>query len=178
MRLFVSANPRSGVSLLAVLLILVGIALVAGWAIPRFFAQPDVTLDNAANLLARDIRTAQNRAMWSGIDAYVRFDEDGGGYRIVDHNGKQLERLGALGDWGQRYEDGGVFGGVTIERVACGDDNALYFDAKKRDWEGGEVEIGFRGDTRIVRVAPRQGEVTVLGMKRRWPAEDANAAGP
>jgi hypothetical protein len=172
-RTFVSRNRRAGASLLAVLLLLVGIAVAAGWAIPSFFAQPDVTLDNAANLLARDIRTAQNRAMWSGVDAYVSFDADCGGYRIVDHDGKELERLGALGDWGQRYEDGGVFQGVSIVRVACGPDNALAFDAKKRDWEGGEVELGFRGDTRIVRVTPQQGEVVVLGVKRRWSAADA-----
>lgn len=171
MRTFVSqfdrpARARAGVSLFSVLVILVGIAFVAGWAIPAFFSQPDVTLDNAANLLVRDVRTAQNRAMWSGIDAYLRFDDDGGGYGIVDSNGRPLERLGALGDWDQRYEEGGVFDGVRIVRVDAGPDRALLFDAKKRHWEGGEIELGFRGDTRVVRVTPHHGEVTVLAIAR------------
>jgi hypothetical protein len=172
-------SGRSGISLLSVLLVLVVIAAVAGWAIPAFFAQPDVTLDNAAHLLARDIRTAQNRAMWSGVDAYLQFDADGGGYRIVDRNGQALERLGALGDWPQRYEEGGVFAGVRIARVDCGADRALLFDAKKRDWEGGEIELAFGGHTRVVRVSERQGEVTVLGVKRRWdgpPVEGASTS--
>jgi hypothetical protein len=166
-RPYVPTSRRSGISLLSVLLVLVIIAALAGWAIPVFFAQPDVTLDNAANLLMRDIRTAQNRAMWSGVDAYLQFDADGGGYRIVDRNGRPLERLGALGDWAQRYDDGGVFQGVRVERVACGADRALFFDAKKRHWEGGEVELGFGGQTRVVRVSARQGEVTLLGLERK-----------
>ncbi|MCK6570192.1 GspH/FimT family protein [Myxococcota bacterium] len=181
MRTFVShfgrpARARAGVSLLSVLLILVGIAFVAGWAIPAFFSQPDVTLDNAANLLVRDVRTAQNRAMWSGVDAYLRFDADGGGYSIVDEHGRPLERLGALGDWAQRYEEGGVFDGVRLVRVDAGPDRALLFDAKKRNWEGGEIELAFRGDTRVVRVTPRQGEVSVLALARSEPADDERDA--
>ncbi|MCC6405697.1 MAG: GspH/FimT family protein [Planctomycetes bacterium] len=182
MRTFVTANrrprkSRAGISLLSVLLVLATIAVLAGWAIPTFFGQADVTLDNAANLLVRDIRTAQNRAMWSGVDAYVQFDADCGGYRIVDRNGRALERLGALGDWAQRYEEGGVFQGVKVVRVDCGPDRALLFDAKKRNWEGGEIELGFAGETRVVRVHARQGDVTVLGLKRSWKHGEPAHAG-
>lgn len=166
-------------SLLAVLLILAAIAVAASWAIPSFFAQPDVTLDNAASLLARDLRTAQNRAMWSGIDAYLRIDADGGGYSIVDGNGRPLERLGALGDWAQRYEEGGVFDGVQIVRVEAGPDRAFLFDAMRHHWEGGEVELAFGGDRRVVRVHAGEGEVTVVGLagSATTEASPASAAG-
>ena len=41
---------------------LAGVALVAGLAIPLWFSRHDVTLDNAALLLVRDLRATQSRA--------------------------------------------------------------------------------------------------------------------
>jgi hypothetical protein len=157
---------RRGVSLLGVLVILLVVAFAAGLAIPGFFAQSAVTLDNAALLLVRDIHSAQNRALWAGSDTLVHFDDDGGGYRILDRSGRMVEQLGALGDFEQRFDDHGVFQGVRIARIDCGGDRELVFDGKRRDWEGGEIELVFRGDRRLVRIAPRTGEVRVIGIQR------------
>ncbi len=168
MRPNVGSSPRAGISLFAVIVVLALVALIAGLAIPGFFGQGEVTLENACVLLVRDIHTAQNRAIWSGVDTYLEFDQDGGGYRIVDRAGRMVEQLGALGDMAQRYEEGGVFDGVHIVRVDCGPNRSLAFDAKKRAWSSGEVELSFHGETRVVRVLPKTGEVRILGLKRPW----------
>jgi hypothetical protein len=164
-------RKRAGVGLLVVLLILALIALVTGIAVPAFFAQPEVTLDNACILLVRDIRSAQNRAAWSGTDTLIAFDHDGGGYRMVDLSGRLVERLGSLGSYERRFDDEGVFEGVHISRIVAGADNALCFDSKKRNWEGGEVELTFDGESRVVRIAARTGEVSIVGLKRPWTSE-------
>lgn len=164
-------RERAGVGLLVVLLILSVIALATGLAVPAFFAQAEVTLDNACILLVRDIRAAQNRAAWSGSDTLIALDEDGGGYRMVDLSGRLVERLGSLGSYERRFEEEGVFEGVHISRIVAGADNAFCFDSKKRNWEGGEVELTFDGESRVVRIAARTGEVTIVGLKRPWTAD-------
>src|ERR1043165_8114041 len=56
-------RARSGISLLGVLCSLCGIAVIAMVAIPAFFERERFTLDNVCELLRRDMRSAQNRAM-------------------------------------------------------------------------------------------------------------------
>lgn len=155
-------RSRAGFGLLAVLLLLLAIAVAASVAIPWFFGRAEVTLDNAAQLLSRDIRSAQNRSLWMTADTLILFDADGGGYRIIDREGRMVERLGALGDLEQRYDEGGVFEGVRLTRVDCGPDRALTFDGAKREWEGGEIEISFRGESRLIRVQQRTGQVNIV----------------
>ena len=62
---------KAGVSLLVVLIILAALALAAGLAIPAFFARHRVTLDNAAKLIARDLRVHQG-ALGLGWRAFQR----------------------------------------------------------------------------------------------------------
>src|SRR5215204_5902831 len=66
-------RPRvRGIGLLGVVLTLGCVALLAGLIIPAFFGRHTVTLDNAALLLARDLRAVQNRAAHTGQKTQLR----------------------------------------------------------------------------------------------------------
>ena len=64
---------RAGVSLLVMLIVLAVMAIVAGVAIPAYFGRHGITLDNAARLLARDLRVAQNMAGFEGQPCTFEF---------------------------------------------------------------------------------------------------------
>src|SRR5690606_25726658 len=73
-------HPRRGFTVLELAVALALITLVAVLAIPAFYGRPEVTLDRAALLLARDLRIAQNEAVrWSG-DVHFDFLAEGQGY--------------------------------------------------------------------------------------------------
>ena len=151
---------RAGISLLAILISLCALALAAMVAIPTFFDRSGVTLDNAAQLLRKDLRSAQNRAAFLRTEAVFAFDEEG--WRATGVGG---EPLAGLGDANEIYRDlsrDGVFEGVSITHIQFGNDRALAFDARGIALEGGEVELSFRGKVRIVRVETGTGLVTIL----------------
>lgn len=151
---------RAGISLLAILLTLCGVAVAALVAIPAFFGQTEVTLDNACKLLVKDLRSAQNRAAFLKTEAVFAFNEDG--WRASDRTGGSLSRTAEPDEIQRVLSRDGVFEGVRITRIDFGDDRALVFDERGLALEGGEVEIAFGGETRTVEVEKGTGHATVL----------------
>ena len=155
-----------GVSLGGVLLTLALVAGAAGLAIPAYFGRHGVTLDNAALLLAQELRMAQNRSAYLGVESVFAFEGDG--WRVLDLAGKVVRRPGAGPLFERDLAADGVFEGVRVERVGFGEDAALVFDRYGRPQEAGEVVLGYRGEQRQVRVAPRTGIVSIEGLARPW----------
>jgi len=143
-------GPRAGVSLLAVLIALVTIAAAAAIAIPAFFERRGVTLENACRTLARDLRAAQHRAAYLGVD--VRFELEQDGYRALDPQGRVVARSGGKDLLERRFSRDGVFEGVTLESIHFGDDQAVLIDRRGTSTESGSVRVAFRGESRRLRL--------------------------
>jgi len=158
------------VGLLVILVTLAAIALLAGLAIPFWFGRHEVTLDNAAQLLARDLRAVQNRAAFLGEPARVRFHEHG--WDAVDPTGEILSRYGGEELFVRQLDADAVFEGVTLRAIRFGDDAVLVFGAQGDALEAGSLELLFRGERRLVRVTAPEGEVLIEGLARTSPLEE------
>ena len=146
----------------------VAIAVVAGIAIPMHFGRSEVTLENAAILLARDLRATQNNAAYMGRTMTISFDEDGGGYRVVDEHGKVVEHPRTGRDFVRRYQRDGVFEGVFVRLVDLGGDRALVYDERGFALESGKVELVFERDSRELFVDEHSGGVHIPGSTTGW----------
>lgn len=153
---------RSGVSLLVVLCSLFLVGLAAVIAIPAYFARHDVTLDNACRLLARDIRSLQNRAALDKVGVRVVFDRDG--WRALNTSGELVSGVGESHPVDRRLSKDGVFSGVCIERFEFGADNALGIDTRGLTTERGFLVIAFGEERRSIEIERGAGEVIVESM--------------
>ena len=61
-----------GFTVLALLVVLVSLSLVAATSVRWYFSRDEVTLENAAVLLARDLRAAQHRSIFLGRPGRLR----------------------------------------------------------------------------------------------------------
>lgn len=155
--------------LLAILVTLAAIALLAGLTIPYWFGRHDVTLDNAARLLARDLHAVQNRAAFLGEPARVRFHEHG--WEATDPAGELLTRYGGEEPFVRRLDSDAVFEGVTLQAIEFGDDAALDLGSRGEPLEEGSLEVVFRGERRLLRVTTPHGDVLIEGLARPSGAE-------
>src|SRR5438046_1307188 len=73
-------SPRAGFTILV-------LSLCAATTVRWYFSKADVTLENAAILLARDIRAAQHRSIFLGEKSRFLFLPDGAGYVVTDERG-------------------------------------------------------------------------------------------
>jgi prepilin-type N-terminal cleavage/methylation domain-containing protein len=159
---------RAAFTLPELVCVLVILSAVAGIAVPAFFTRPTVTLDNACQLLAKDIRIAQNWAAFQHIPIRVEFREDGDGYHVVDATGTPLPNPYEDGTFGRRFSSDGVFEGVSVTRFVSGEAGALVFNALGMVEEGGHVVLSFRGDARILTFESGVGNLRVLGGREPW----------
>ena len=156
------SKPR-GFTLLHLILLLVAMTGLASVGIPAWFSQESVTLDNAAQLLARDLRDAQDRAAFQHRAVRVEFDSQGNGYRIVDSHGQPLRAPVGDGEFERVYSRDAVFRGVIIESVDTGPENAIHFGARGVALNGGRLVISFGDERRHMKIDVTTGDVTVDG---------------
>jgi len=161
-----AARAPSGVNLGGVLASLALVALLAGVVIPTFFGRHEVTLDNAAILLARDLRSVQNRAAHLGQPATLRFDAHG--WCAYDVLGRPLTRFASSERIERRLDADAVFEGVTLERIEFGPEAELRFDASGHPDRGGALEVVYRGERRRLSLVAADGRVTLEGLERDW----------
>lgn len=158
--LSVRGNPtsrsRRGFTLTELIVALVAMACVAAIAIPAFFERSEVTLENAAVLLARDLRTAQNRAAYMGQDVRFEFDEDGGGYHVTPGPGDDAYLIE------RRYGRDAVFRGVRIDEVRLDGDVLVYLPLGYPR-QRALIVLHYESDERVVVVEANTGRLTILG---------------
>ena len=159
-------SPARGISLGGVIASLAVVALLAGLVIPAYFGRHTVTLDNAAILLARDVRTVQNRAAHLGLPTVLRFDANG--WRAYDVLGKPLTRFESSERIERRLDADAVFEGVQLESLDFGPGTEVRFDATGRPDRDGSLEIAYLGERRRLRVSLPDGRVTIEGLERPW----------
>jgi hypothetical protein len=162
-------SSRRGASLLTILLLLCGIALVAALAIPAYFHSDGVTLDAAAKVLARDLRSLQNRAALQKGTLRMVFDADG--WRALDADGKPVTAIGEATPIVRRFSSDGVFEGVTIDSVRMGDAKSptgseLVVDSRGLTRHGGVMTMRFREDWVNVEIERGGGSLLLSGPGR------------
>lgn len=165
-------KPGRGYSLIHLVLILVALSGSASLLVPGWFERHGVTLDNAATLLASDLRDTQNRAAFEHRPLRVTFREDGDGYAVTDSFGGPISAPVGGGPFGRQYSRDGVFRGVTCESVRLGPDRSLEYGPRGLVVHGGEIVLAFRGETRTVRVTSPSGHIEIDGLTTAWEDSD------
>lgn len=163
----IGGRSSHGFTVLELAVALALITLVAVLAIPAFYGRPEVTLDRAALLLARDLRIAQNEAVrWSG-DVHFDFLPDGEGYAPRFADGRPVPNPVGSGPMERIYERDAVFEGVRISRLQlAGHPRSIRFDRLGYAYGGGTIELAFEGQDCRVIVHESSGLVTLEGLSK------------
>lgn len=154
-----SAGTRraGGFTIVELAAVLVLVALVSTVAIRSWFARSDVTLENAAELLASDLRHMQTRATVRQVPVAVVFHADQGGY-----HGQDLGRSDGVEET-RRYPHDAVFEDVRIDAVRFRQGDKLVFDSLGRPNVDVSITLVHHGVARTVLVDARRARVAVEG---------------
>lgn len=166
-------TPRlRGFTLLELLLVLLVLSLCAATTVRCYFSDSAVTLENAAILLARDLRAAQHRSIFLSESGRFQFLPEGQGYAVTDSVGtlaiNPATELPFVRVWG---EDG-VFDGVHATNVVAGDDRVLEIDKRGLPLEDLAVTLTFGDDERTLLLDQRSGVITIVGSTSGWVDDD------
>lgn len=159
---------RSGFSILELAIVLALLTVAAAIAIPLFYGRASITLDNAAILLARDLRAAQNAAVFRERDIVLQFLPDGDGYRVYDEFGVMLPNPTGGGEFRRKYSQDGVFEGVELEFLEVAPNRSVHFTPDGLALHGVELHLRFEGERRKLSLEPTTGLVTIEGLRRSW----------
>jgi prepilin-type N-terminal cleavage/methylation domain-containing protein len=159
---------KGGFTLLELLVSLVVIAVIAALAIPAYFGRSEITLENAAVLLAKDLRAAQNRSAYLGEPTRVIFLDGGDGYHVLDALGMPIDNPRNELPFERRYSIDAVFRGVTIAAVELDGETALVFDQHGEPAGHARITLTFDGDERTLLMTPPYGKIEILGSTSGW----------
>ena len=155
---------RHGFTLLELILALTALALVATIAIPAWFERGEITLNNAAMLLAEDLEMAQGMAL--GAAEPVDFYFESNGYRAVRADGSPLTHPRTGQPFVRNYDRDAVFEGVQLAQHNVGGGLPLRFDSRGFVSGGALIKVTFDGEARLIRVEAPHGLIRLVGMKR------------
>ncbi len=162
-------SSKRAFSIAQIAITLTLLALVSSLAIPAWFGRSSVTLDNAAIVMARDLRNAQNRAAFERRPTHLVFGEDGSGYRVIDESGSPVPAPLGPGDYVRSFGRDAVFRGVRVESARFSGIPVAKYDSRGALVGGeGEVVLSFAGDSRTLRVDSRTGLIQLEGMHEAW----------
>lgn len=150
-----------GFTILELLIALVLVSLTATAAISAFFSRTEVTLDNAARLLAEDLRSAQSRATVLRCDVVFQFGADGGGYESYDNDPRARTRAHGPERTIRNFDRDAVFEGVRVSDVQIGGADHLLFQSDGSVAVGGQVTLAYHGATRTVIIEPGKSWIRV-----------------
>jgi prepilin-type N-terminal cleavage/methylation domain-containing protein len=148
---------RRGFTILELVLTLLALGIVTTLSIGAYFSRSEVTLQNAAELLASDLREAQTLSAIRRAPHEVHFHADGGGYH--------LHVVGSEGDpkHVRRYPHDAVFEDVQIARVLVEGGGRLSFDTLGRPSSDATITVVQEGVARSVLVNRRRARIAVEG---------------
>lgn|GEM_PF-1006833 len=159
----------AGLNILHLAVALAGITALTGVAIPAFYSRPEVTLDHASILLAKDLRYAQNEAAICGAGTRVEFDPGGDGYVVRYESGGPVANPVGGADLFRSYSFDAIFRGVELEVI--GGPTAVRFDRDGFALDPLEVELRYGGDHRLLQMSEGSGLVDIQGLENGWNDE-------
>lgn len=167
-----SGGRRAGFTILQVAIFLISLTILACLAVPGWFSRDDVMLDNAAVLLAEDLREVQNRAAFQRRPLRFIFLDDGSGYEVRD----AADRLepAVIGDrpFQRIYDRDAIFRGIRISNLVASDGRELLYGPRGIPLGAASIELSYDGDTRVLQVSSDNGLIEIVGLERRTWADD------
>ena len=142
--------------------------LLAAVAIPTWFGRGDVTLERAATLLARDLRTVQNHAVISGEETYIDFLPEGDGYQAINGSGELVAPFSDGTPLARRYNADGVFQGVRIQNVSLKGGRGLSYDPNGFALAGGEITLSLYEEQVVLHITAGSGWIAIDGLSKPW----------
>jgi hypothetical protein len=164
-----AGRARAGLTLLALLLSLVLVALIAAVSIAAWFGRSEVTLEAAVDLLVLDLRAAQTRATFFRTPVEFAFLPDGRGYDVIEAAQDPDSLLGPPMS-SRRFDQGAVFEGVHVGAIDLGSQQRLGFNAVGEALEGGKIELWYRDEHRTIEIERKTGRLRVPERSDRWDA--------
>jgi prepilin-type N-terminal cleavage/methylation domain-containing protein len=161
-----------GFTLLELLIVLLVISLCAATTVRWYFSHADVTLENAAILLARDVRAAQHRSIFLGEKSRFVFLSDGSGYSVLGAAGEPARNPQSDEPFLRVYSNDGVFNGVCVLEVQAGSDRTLEIDGRGVPLEDLSVTLAYRDERRTILLDRKSSEITLVGSTSGWVDDD------
>jgi prepilin-type N-terminal cleavage/methylation domain-containing protein len=159
---------RRGFTLIELLLVLLVLSLGAATTITWYFSKAEVTLENAAVLLAQDLRAAQHRSIFLGEPTRFVFLPDGEGYVVTDEAGAIAHNPLTDEPFLRIYPDDGVFIGVTVRAARAGEDRTLEIDGRGTALEDLSVTLVQGEEERTVEFERAEGVIRIKGSSSGW----------
>ncbi len=160
-------SRRQGLTIVELLVVLTLFSFAAAGGIRSYFLQADITLENAATLLAHDLRAAQNRSAYLGQISHFTFLEDGDGYVVMNESGETVRNPRTEHAFERRYSSDGVFIGVYVSEVAQ-PTRSIAYDARGRATVELSVTLAYGEARRTVQVEQGTGRVSIVGSSNEW----------
>jgi prepilin-type N-terminal cleavage/methylation domain-containing protein len=161
-------SPLRGFTILELLLVIALLSLCAATTVRWYFSRAEVTLENAAILLARDLRAAQHRAIFVGRPVHFQFLPDGTGYAVTDAAGAIAHNPQTDEPFLRVYPADGVFAGVGVAAADAGGDRTLAIDGRGNPLEDLSVTLTYAGEHRTVRLDRKSGKIEIEGSSSGW----------
>ncbi|MCB9914027.1 MAG: GspH/FimT family protein [Planctomycetes bacterium] len=161
-------RSRAGFSLLELAVALALITVASVLAIPAYYAQPSVTLDNASRLLARDLRYAQNEAALRGQGTQVHFDLFGQGYALECGEACPLPNPVGGGDLVRMYPRDAIFEGVHITRIEGPPQSVVSYDRHGLAEHEAHIELRYEDEVRVLHLEKDTGLMRIEGLHSHW----------
>jgi len=153
-----SRTSRSGgFTILELVAVLVMVSLVSTLAIRAWFGRSDVTLQNAAELLASDLREVQAISTLRHAPHEMVFHSDGSGY-FAREMGSSEETAHP-----RHYPRDAVFEDVQVTMVRVAKGERVIFDAQGRPASDAAITVSQRGVARTVLIEASRARVSVEG---------------
>lgn len=157
------SRGKRGFTIVELVVVIALITFTAAISIWAYFARPEVTLDNAARLLVRDMRIAQARAALLHAPVSLMFHEDGDGYRVVDGTGETAILPHAADRIERRYSRDAVFEGVTILPLGLAAHGKVVFESERPEPSTSRITLAYKRATRTVEIEPGTGHAILTG---------------
>jgi prepilin-type N-terminal cleavage/methylation domain-containing protein len=152
-------EERSAFTLLELLIVLVLLTVIAALSTWAYFSRPEVTLDNAIRILARDLRIAQNRAILLRRPVSIVFAEDGDGYKLVDRTETPVADHSDFERIERRYSRDAIFEGVRILPVGLAAKGEIVFPFDSTAAPPGRIMVSYRDETRTLEIENGTGRI-------------------
>jgi len=152
-----------GFTILELLLVLSVVTITAAISIWAYFSRPEVTLDNAALLLARDMRIAQNRAVLLRHPVYLVFYKEGDGYRIVDDREESSFSRQGFERVERRFGRDAIFEGVKILHLGLAAGDRIVFPCDGGEPSSGRLVLSYGNETRTLEIENGTGRILLSG---------------
>lgn len=159
-------TKRSGFTLFELLIVISVLSIWSAFTIAQHFEEPDITLESAAVLVAKDLRTAQDRSAYLGEPA--RFELNPDGYRLVDRRGRVVRHPRSQEPFHREWTMDAVFDGIQVEGLEPGESRAIEIDRSGGVRSSEVITLSFRGEERSIKLYSATSRIVILGSTSDW----------